>query len=116
MIGSYVFAATVMRGFSAVPAGLLWLVLFALVSTSSFFKVRLFWSSARNFVIGAVAMTIFYHILFLCFSRFFEQIPSPWQPGTRLAEIFLTGLCALPMFWILQALDRWTLNPVTAHE
>ena len=116
MLGTYVLAGTVIHSFSAVPMGLLWMVLFLLVTISGFIKGRIFWSNTRNFVIGACAMTVFYNALFLVLSRFFEAAPSPWKPITRLSEILFTTLCALPMFWILQGLDRLTLPEVTAHE
>ena len=116
MIGSYLLAATVVHSFSAVPMGMLWMVLFVLVTFSSFVKGRIFWSSSRNFVIGTAAMSILYHVLFLVLSRVFETSVSPWQLGTRIAEILFTSLCALPMFWVLQSLDRWTLSEVVLHE
>ena len=116
IFSSYALSSLVVLAFTAAPLGLFWSVLFGLVSISSFLKRRLFWSSARNFVIGAVGMTTLYHILMVVFSRVLERDPSPFQVGTRLSEIALSSLCALPVFWVMQSLDRWTLREIISNE
>jgi len=108
-----VFAGTILKSFSAVPIGIFWLVLLVIVSITAYAKARLFWSSAKNFVISAFAFSVLFNLAFLSISFGVEEHPMPLQLWTRFAEVALTTLAAYPMFWALQAIDRWTLRPIS---
>ena len=115
MISVYALSL-VIKAFSAVPLSMLWSTLFLVVTASSFIKGRMFWSNTRYFVIAAASFVTSFNLIYYVLSKLIEENSVTLSFFTRLAEIALTTLCAAPVYWLLLAIDKWTLPEVVERK
>ena len=102
------FAGFVVSSFSAMPLGTLLPTLGILTAVLAYVKSRFFWPNTRYFVIASFSSVLFFHILLVVVSHAFESNPAGWDALERLVQTVMTTLFAMPMYWLLRGLDKWT--------
>lgn len=107
MLGAYGFSF-VLKSFSAIPFGIIWPLLFLLISPASYVKSRMFWPSTRYFIIASACFVSAFHILIFLLSHALDPNPTTLSFFSRLSEIILTTVFAAPLYWFLLWVDKWT--------
>lgn len=102
------FIALIIKPFTAMPIGILWLTLLALHTATLFMKKRVFWPSTRYFLFASFGISLGYHITYIFISRWLDHNPTQINFFHRLLEIIFTTLSATPMYYLLTWMDRWT--------
>lgn len=97
-----------LKPFTAMPLGVLWLTLLIVFLIMSSIKKRVFWPSSRYFFFASFGISITYHISYLILSRWLESNPATISFFHRFFEILFTGLTAVPMFALFSFIDKVT--------
>lgn len=111
-LGFSYFLAFFIKAFSSISLGILWPLLFLMITPASYMKSRMFWPSTRYFLIATILFSLAYHIVSLALSYYLEANPTPIAPFTRFVETVLTLLWAAPIYWLLNFVDRLTLPEI----
>lgn len=92
--------------FTSLSMGVFFATLLILVPVSSAIKARSFWPGLRYFVIGSLVLTIGWHVISFAISQVIEKNPASLHLFTRLTEVLLTPLAAVPQYMVMQWMDR----------
>ncbi|MES3038458.1 MAG: hypothetical protein V4736_11180 [Bdellovibrionota bacterium] len=115
LVLSYIFMIVVFS-MSAVSLGILSLSVFVLFVGIYMTKSRLYWGGAGYFSLMCTAAAFFFHVIFWLGSAFFESNPSSLLFFDRIVQVLLTPLFSFPLYYWLQAVDRWTLSDMTWQQ
>jgi hypothetical protein len=95
--------------FGWIPMGFLFLLILILFSLTWLVKERIFWSGHSYFVYAAITSIIAYHIIYLSCSWLFESIHvRELNLMDRLIQCVITPFFAIPVYYILKFLEKWT--------
>jgi hypothetical protein len=108
LISSYGLAM-VMKGFSAIPLGILLLTIFISISLAHFVKTRMFWPTIRYFLMATLAFSVTFNLSYYFISQVIEANPARLLFWTRFFDTTLTIFFAWPFYFVLQMLDKWTM-------
>lgn len=92
--------------FTSLSPGVFFTSLLILVPLSSMLKSRTFWPGLRYFIIGSLVLTVGWHVVSFTLSQMIEKNPASLHFFTRLTEILLTPLAAVPQYLVMQWMDR----------
>lgn len=102
------FVGFIVAAFSAVPLGTLLPTLGLLTATLAYIKSRFFWPNTRYFVFACFFSALLFHSLFIFVSYVVETNTVQLSLSSRAMEVLLTTLFAMPLYWLLKGMDRWT--------
>ena len=100
------YIGLIVSSFTAAPLGVLLCTLAVLVAMISYVRRSFFWPNTRYFVMATFFSTLLFHVLYVSFSNFQDPNPAPALIGTRLLEVTLTTLTAVPIYWLMKFLDH----------
>ncbi|MGE3759650.1 MAG: hypothetical protein AB7H97_17925 [Pseudobdellovibrionaceae bacterium] len=99
--------AACLAPYTAMSIGFYMLLLLILVALVQFAKTRIFWPGPGYFLIAVASLGVAYHVLHISMSYFFEAVPmTSLEILSRLIQILLTPMTAIPLFFIFQLIDR----------
>lgn len=90
--------------FTVLPLATLWVMMLFIFLVVNFFKKRVFWPGSRYFFLASISVSLLFQASSLTVAAFFETQNLNWSVLYRLAEILLTPLVSIPMFY---ALEKW---------
>lgn len=105
----------ILLAFTGMPLKMMWLTLMILFVLIYGIKSRVFWSGSGYYIIMCIFSAVTYHLIFFGTSYFIEKNPASWELVDRLVQIILTPSFALPMYWVLSKIDKWTRDELV-HE
>lgn len=111
---SYAMVA-LLSPFTSLSLGVFWTSLLFLVPLGSMLKARTFWPGLRYFIIGSLVLSVGWHITSFIVSQMVEKNPASLHFFTRLTEILLTPLAAVPQYVVMQWIDRSDNLEVSDH-
>jgi hypothetical protein len=95
--------------FGWIPLGFLFSLILILFSLTWLVKERIFWPGPGYFMYASAASVVAYHIIYVVCSWMFESIHvKEFNLVDRIAQCLITPLFAIPVFYILKYLERWT--------
>lgn len=105
--------ALVFAAFTSTPLGILWMKFFAVCLLVTFVKNRIFWTGPRYFLIASFGVTFSYQVISLLVSQIFEDNPAPIEVLNFLANMIVTPLFALAIYWLMSMIDSYTRKDPT---
>lgn len=106
---------TLLSPFTSLSIGVFWASLLIIVPLGSMIKARTFWPGLRYFVIGSLVLSFGWHITSFVISQVIEKNPASLHFFTRLTEILLTPLAAVPQYVAMQWIDRSDVVEAPTH-
>ncbi len=100
------FVALILRSFTAVPLGILWITLLILFAVISFVKKRVFWPGSRYFFMASLGISITFHLVYYFLSRSVEHNPASLNFFHRFFEIVFTAISSVPLYWAFSWVDQ----------
>lgn len=95
--------------FGWIPIGFLFTLILILFSLTWLVKERIFWPGHGYFMYASIASVVAYHILYLLGSWIFEGVHiRELNLLDRLVQCLITPIFAIPVFYILKFLEKWT--------
>lgn len=95
--------------FGWIPIGFLFTLILIIFSLTWMVKERIFWPGHGYFVYATLATSIAYHILYLFCSWWLESLPvRELNFLDRVFQCLITPICALPVYYLLRFIERWT--------
>lgn len=101
--------------FTSLSLGVFWTSLLVLVPLGSMLKARTFWPGLRYFIIGSLVLSVGWHVTSFVVSQVIEKNPASLHLFTRLTEILLTPLAAVPQYLVMQRMDRSDIVEAPTH-
>jgi hypothetical protein len=93
---------------TSTPLGVMWLTLLILAVFTQYMRKRFFWPGLRYFVFASFLATLSYQVIYQLTSYFVDQRWSSIDWFSRVAELILTPLAAVPVYTLMALLDRLT--------
>ena len=93
--------------FTSLHLSIFWATFLVLVPVGSSIKSRTFWPGVRYFLIASLLLALGWHTVSFTISQIFERNPTNLHLFTRLTEVLLTPLAAVPQYHFMLWLDRW---------
>lgn len=109
------FFAILMRQWTAMPLGVMWLSFLILHMILVFLKSRVFWPGTRYFVLASIVGVCVYNLINVILSRTLDNNPVTFQFLRFVMEMILTPIWAAPIYWLMTAIDEWTLKDASAE-
>lgn len=95
--------------FGWIPIGFLFSIILIIFSLTWLVKERIFWPGHGYFMYASIASVVAYHILYLLCSWLFESVHvRELNLVDRVFQCLITPVFAIPVFYILKFLEKWT--------
>lgn len=98
----------VLLAFTAMPLKMMWFSILILFTLVYGVKSRVFWSGSGYYTIMCAFSAVAYQVIFLVTSWILEKNPASFELVDRLVQIILTPSFALPLYWVLARVDKFT--------
>jgi hypothetical protein len=95
--------------FGWIPFGFLFSLILILFSLTWLVKERIFWPGHGYFLYATIASVVTYHLIYLVCSWSFETIHvREFNLVDRIFQCIITPVFAIPVFYIIKLLEKWT--------